>query len=320
MKPRLIYQTQDYPSFAIPWVRPLIEPHFDLVLYDPEASYDPQRDTALVTYASRVTNGWYQQLTRAGHRLLVDHLWDSDVAIRPRRSGRELELRCPDFMWYLASIEFEYHGYRTYQPCRRREHSFLMLMNNPRWHRDALVAMLHNVLDRAVYSYNARNITLSNDKDPTVDVPWQRYMNPDWYDSTAFSVVAESYMRNTIDGGEMITEVSEKIFKPLAYRHPFVTAGSAYTLQYLRGRGFESYSTWFDESYDTVRDDRLRLATVCREIDRAVHRWDRGEIGWDAETIRRTQHNHDLMFDRTVVNSGWQRDIIEPIQEFLCER
>lgn len=318
MKQRLIYQPTDYPSFAIPWVRPLIEPHFEMAVYDPEITYDPGRDIALVTYASRAANTWYKQLTKRGHKLIVDHLWDSDVAIRSQRTGAELELRCPDFMWYLAAVEFEYHGYRTYQPQRQRRHSFLMLMNNARWHRDALLPLLHNVLHNAVYSYNARNITLPNDKDPNLDVPWQRYMNPDWYDHTAFSVVAESYMRNTIDGGAMITEVSEKIFKPLAYRHPYIVAGSAYTLQYLHSRGFESYSTWFDESYDTIRDDRARLARVCTEIDRAVHRWDRGEIGWDAETIRRTQHNHDLMFDHSRVHSGWQRDVIEPVQEFAC--
>jgi len=319
MKPRLIYDHNDCPSFNIYWVRPIVEQHFDLVQYDPAASYDPAGDFALVPYANRITNTWHQSLTARGHRLIVDHLWDSDVAITPRDSGAELELRCPNFMWYLACLEFACHGYQSYQPTRERKHSFLMLMNNPRWHRDSLLSLLHNVLPTALYSYNCKGLTIAGDQDPAATVPWQRYMNPAWYNETAFSVVAESYMRNTIDHGGMRTEVSEKIFKPLAYRHPFVVAGSVDTLKYLEQQGFATFDTWFDQSYDSIVSDRLRLATVCDEIDRAVLRWHRNEIGWDSETLRRLEHNHAHMFDRALVIDRFVEEIINPIKEFVCK-
>jgi hypothetical protein len=144
-------------------------------------------------------------------------------------------------------------------------------------------------------------------------------MNPDWYNHTAFSVVAESYMRNTIDGGEMMTEVSEKIFKPLSYYHPFIVAGSAHTLKYLQAQGFETFNTWFNETYDLIIDDRVRLGAVCSEIDRAVRRWDCGEIGWDAETLRRLEHNHNHMFDKTLVMDRFIKEIINPVLEFVCK-
>jgi len=179
--------------------------------------------------------------------------------------------------------------------------------------------LLHNVLGQAFYSYNSRGITIAGDKTPEENTPWQRYMNPEWYDKTAFSVVVESYMRNTIDGGEMITEVSEKIFKPLAYYHPFIVAGSAHTLDYLEAQGFATFDTWFDQSYDHILNDRTRLATVCNEINNAVTRWNRNELGWDAETIRRTEHNHAHMFDRALVERRFVAEIINPVLEFVCK-
>jgi len=315
---KLIYNKEDYASFTLHWVKPLIEQHFEMVQYDPATTYNKQ-DAVLVTYASRVSNLWYQPLIDAGHRLVVDHLWDSDVAIVSKCTGNEIELRCPNWMWYLACLEFAHHGYQSYVPQREHSNSFLMLMNNPRWHRDAILPLLHNVLPTALYSYNSKGLTIAGDKPPEEHTPWQRYMNPEWYDKTAFSVVVESYMRNTIDGGEMTTEVSEKIFKPLAYRHPFVVAGSMDTLKYLEQQGFATFDTWFDQSYDSIVSDRLRLATVCDEIDRAVGRWHRKEIGWDSETLRRLEHNHAHMFDRALVINRFVEEIINPIKEFVCK-
>jgi hypothetical protein len=316
---RLIVNYSDNPSFTIPWVQPLIEKYFKIVEYHSGMVYDPQNDFPLIPYASRITNPWFEALVQKGHKLIVDHLWDSDVAITPIRTENELELRCPNWMWYLSSLEFEHHGYKSYVPQREKKHSFLMLMNNPRWHRDALLNLLHNVLPTALYSYNSKNITMPGDN-PGIAVPWQRYMNPDWYNHTAFSLVAESYMRNTMDPGPpLYTEVSEKIFKPLSYRHPFIVAGSVDTLKYLHAQGFETFDTWFDESYDNVLDDRVRLAMVCNEADKAVRRWHKKEIGWDTETLRRLEHNHHHMFDRALVERRFIQEIINPVLEFVCE-
>lgn len=320
VKPRLIYQFDDYPSFDITWVRPIVEPYFDLIPYDPAVTYDRRRDFVLVTYASKQLKSWYQPLVDRGHGMIIDHLWDSDVARLPEIRSKEIELFCPNWMWYLACIEFSFHGYETYRPQRTRQHAFLMLMNNPRWHRDCLISMLYNVLPYACYSYNHRGIQIAGDKpQDMLQVPWQRYMNPAWYDTTAFSVVAESYMRNSVDIPRgFYTEVSEKIFKPLAYFHPFVVAGSVDTLKYLRSQGFETYDTWFNERYDSIVSDRQRLSAVCDEIDRVTWAWHRGEIGWDAETLRRTEHNHAHMFDRTIVMPRLINEIIKPALEF-CE-
>jgi len=69
-----------------------------------------------------------------------------------------------------------------------------------------------------------------------------------------------------------------------------------------------------------ILNDRQRLAMVCDEIEHAVGRWSRKELGWDAETLRRLEHNHSHMFDRTLVERRFIQEIINPIKEFVCKR
>lgn len=44
---------------------------------------------------------------------------------------------------------------------------------------------------------------------------------------------------------------TEKVFKPLLGKTPFLYIGSPYTLKYLKTLGFETFDQIFDESYDT---------------------------------------------------------------------
>lgn len=320
----------DTVSFRLPWIRPLISQYFDIVEYDPGNTYNPDHDLVATFYAYRETSAqpWYAELERTGHKIVVDHLWDSDVELIPYTEDNQLIMHCPNWMWYLSCREFAHHGYESYVPNRGLGSSFLMLMNNPRWHRDAIIPMLSGTIDSAVYSYNARGKHLDNDRPESLsnglrEVPWQRYMNPQWYDNTAFSVVVESYMRNTVHTSGMRTEVSEKIFKPLAYWHPFVVAGSVDTLKYLRAQGFATFDNLFDESYDDILNDRQRLGAVCDEVDKMTNEWQKHKLKPSAsperskETQQRLEHNHYHFFNHSYVEQQIVKEIIEPMLEFV---
>jgi hypothetical protein len=63
--------------------------------------------------------------------------------------------------------------------------------------------------------------------------------------------------------------VSEKIWKPIGHCQPFILAGPAKTLQYIRERfGFKTFSPYIDESYDLECDDFARLRLIQKEIDK----------------------------------------------------
>lgn len=62
--------------------------------------------------------------------------------------------------------------------------------------------------------------------------------------------------------------ISEKLYKPLAYKHPFVCLGMPKTLYYLRKVGYQTFHPYIDESYDDMVDDEQRFEAICNEIER----------------------------------------------------
>jgi hypothetical protein len=62
--------------------------------------------------------------------------------------------------------------------------------------------------------------------------------------------------------------ISEKMYKPIAYKHPFVTLAMPKTLEYLRKVGYKTFHPYIDESYDQLVNDEERFAAVTAEIER----------------------------------------------------
>lgn len=316
--PRLIYNPADWVSFNQAWIRPIVQVHFDLVPYDPAASYTAA-DTVLVTYVEYAQANWFHTLQAQGSRVVVDHLWDSDVDCPTQYNDAVMTLRNGNWLWYYSCIEWQYHGYDQYQPRPDPKWRFFMPMNRQEWHRDLAVKSLATVLDQALYSYQAQGRSLPQDTALDGPVAWRSYFDPEWYNSTVFSVVAESYMRssdwqrNPTDPHKVYkTEVSEKIFKPIMGQHPFIVFGSVDTLAYLRREGFVTYDNIIDESYDTVINDVKRHATVTDTVIAAVN-----NLHIDTETQARIDHNLARLFDRALVNQRFRTEIIDPILEFV---
>lgn len=318
MKPCLVYHPNDDVSFAKPWVRPLVEQYFDIEQYDPDRTYDPKRHLALLTRMAQIFRpAELRNLWKQGLKIVVDYLWESDVERTPfRKPHYMLTLHCPNWMWYYSNLEFNYLDQANYRPAPTHQHSFLMLMHNIRWHRDLALAELDPVLDTALYSYMQREIYIAAaDVDRRHDPNWSRHLNPQWYNDTCFSTVVETFMSNTVNPRGMRTEVSEKIFKPLAYQHPFVVFGSVDTLKYLHQQGFETFDNIFDESYDSIEDDYDRFAAVKAQVFSGVQRW---RNGWEnsSETQRRLQHNQQHFYSNDLVRDRFVREIINPVLEF----
>lgn len=87
------------------------------------------------------------------------------------------------------------------------------------------------------------------------------------YASTYFSVVTETNFY-TVDSFEVGRFLSEKTFKPIAQRHPFIIVSVPKMLDTLRALGYKTFSPWIDESYDNELDDSLRLMKIVAEIKR----------------------------------------------------
>lgn len=62
--------------------------------------------------------------------------------------------------------------------------------------------------------------------------------------------------------------LTEKIFKPIVVKRPFVLVGAPGNLAYLKSYGFQTFDSWIDESYDTIDDHDLRLEAIAEQIEK----------------------------------------------------
>lgn len=323
-KPRLIFREEDYPNFNNGWIRPLVEKWFDMVEYDPAEKYHAA-DTVLASFTEDfLPDAWFRGLEQAGHRVIIDHLLDSDVDTPSRRlNPTKLQVRNGNWIWINTALRDISVGYDLYRPNRSYTHDFLCLMHKLRDHRDRVMQDLAPELETARWSYVERNKFIGDPQERSTGVFWEFYMNPQWYDSTCWHLVVESWMRS--DGWFVVpklpnykTEVSEKSYKPLAYFHPFVIIGSVDTLSFLRRQGFETFDNLWSESYDSVPKDSDRLDTVLRQVKDIVKIYNRHWVGWDSITQEKLEHNHARFYDRDIVETMFRDEIIRDLQEFLA--
>jgi hypothetical protein len=91
-----------------------------------------------------------------------------------------------------------------------------------------------------------------------------------YYLNSYFSVVNETTY-HTNPGYDGVPFLSEKIFKCIAMKHPFIMVSAPNSLQYLRELGYKTFNNLIDESYDSEIDDGLRILKIVDEIERLVN-------------------------------------------------
>ena len=62
--------------------------------------------------------------------------------------------------------------------------------------------------------------------------------------------------------------LTEKIFKPIIARRPFLLVAAPGNLAYLKSYGFKTFSKWIDESYDEEQDDDKRIQMIVAQLKR----------------------------------------------------
>jgi len=60
--------------------------------------------------------------------------------------------------------------------------------------------------------------------------------------------------------------LTEKIFKPIVAKRPFILVAAPGNLAYLKSYGFKTFDRWIDESYDQETDNYLRIEMITAEI------------------------------------------------------
>jgi hypothetical protein len=60
--------------------------------------------------------------------------------------------------------------------------------------------------------------------------------------------------------------LTEKIFKPIVSKQPFMLLAAPGNLAYLKSYGFKTFDSVIDESYDNIQDNDLRTEAIVRQL------------------------------------------------------
>ena len=114
------------------------------------------------------------------------------------------------------------------------------------------------------------------------------------------------------------THLTEKIFKPIVARQPFVLLGSTFNLRYLRSYGFKTFDSWWDESYDVVIDPIARLQAVVKIVQEisSMSNADLESMLLGMQNV--LEHNYNLFYSREFVDRVWA-ELTENLERTLAQ-
>lgn len=101
------------------------------------------------------------------------------------------------------------------------------------------------------------------------------------------------------------THLTEKIFKPIVAKQPFVLLGCANNLTYLKSYGFKTFNNWWDESYDQCENPIDRLQQVVAII-KEICSMDYNELQSMLQGMKYIlDHNYELFYSKDFVKHIW---------------
>jgi hypothetical protein len=118
-----------------------------------------------------------------------------------------------------------------------------------------------------------------------------------FYSNSLLSIVTET----NYEAREVTT--TEKTFKPMIHRHPFIMVGAAKTLASLKILGYQTFDRWWSEDYDNINDPNERMQEILRVCE---------EIGtWSPEKILQFKREVKPVLDHNF--SVMSKDIAETV-------
>lgn len=128
----------------------------------------------------------------------------------------------------------------------------------------------------------------------------------DFRKSSFVEIVPETNFTN-----EYNSFITEKTYKPILSAKPFIVVANSGFLKALQEDGFQTFSRWWDESYDEEKDGYLRLIKI-RNLLQSLSKLSEEEMQKMYEEMKPTLlHNFNLLVDRgeTIKTLRWYRSL-----------
>ena len=135
------------------------------------------------------------------------------------------------------------------------------------------------------------SLTRDNKKDNNADIIIRSPLTTNVLNYVKFNIVVEAWFTSDSKLKDF-SFLTEKIFRNIHYRKPFILVGQQDTLAEFRKLGYKTYNELFDESYDLEKDNDDRLTKVFSQIKRLIDEpddfWQKNKDKLDAI------HKHNL--------------------------
>ena len=112
--------------------------------------------------------------------------------------------------------------------------------------------------------------------------------------------------------------LTEKVFKPIVSKMPFVLVGPAHNLKYLREYGFKTFDRWIDESYDDIEDPVLRMKAVGETMTKICNHTESELYDILQEMAPILEHNYNLFYSNEFIDYCWD-ELITGLSKVISE-
>jgi hypothetical protein len=134
--------------------------------------------------------------------------------------------------------------------------------------------------------------------------PWVQdpsYIDPKVFNNTVFSVISEG---NAYPPAADFKFITEKTWRAVINRHPFIIAGYTEQTTYARQRGLRTFNQYFPiADYDTILDENARLDAVVTNTKHFLEHFEdnaksiQDDINHNYNLFFKVRDTHEIMFN-----------------------
>lgn len=156
-------------------------------------------------------------------------------------------------------------GETTYLNMMRRMGHLPEVASLLEQNKDELYKLQHILLDTEYNDYSQNLAQIKHEHNT-------------WFNETYFSLLTETNFPTLYEKSFVFDQnsfydcigrlYSEKIFRCIVYKHPFIATGPRHFLKVLHWLGYKTFHPIIDESYDDEIDDAKRLLMIAKEAKR----------------------------------------------------
>jgi hypothetical protein len=144
-------------------------------------------------------------------------------------------------------------------------------------------------------------LNITDQRENPVDV---REEDLQYHQDSYFSIITETVFEPYHPGEQLMGYMntlflSEKIYKPFAFKHPFIAVAWHGAIKALRDRGYKTFHPYIDESYDDETDPEKRFQMIIKEIKRLEQFTTEEWIEWQKNIKPIVEYNYKYLLSLT---------------------